>query len=126
MNNRYLAEKIFKELNEKGAGLGNASINIIEKTINNNLKTSVMKTIKLLAVLLLVGIFTSCEDKIQDNCYRVTEVVNDSEHFSTMKMQSLTSNEVFYWIVTDGFAEAKLSTVICQDSFKDMNVKQEL
>lgn len=37
MNNRDLAEKIFAYLNEKGAGLGNASIALIEKALDKSL-----------------------------------------------------------------------------------------
>lgn len=37
MNNRDLAEEIYKDLNEKGADLGNVSVVIIEKTLNKHL-----------------------------------------------------------------------------------------
>lgn len=36
MTNRDLAEKIYKDLNKRGADLGNASIGIICKTLDDN------------------------------------------------------------------------------------------
>jgi hypothetical protein len=36
MTNRDLAEKIYKDLNKRGADLGNASIGIISKTLDEN------------------------------------------------------------------------------------------
>jgi len=36
MTNRDLAEKIYEDLNKKGADLGNASIGIIRKTLDDN------------------------------------------------------------------------------------------
>ena len=37
MKNRELTEKIYNDLNKRGAGLGNASIGIIKKTLNEHL-----------------------------------------------------------------------------------------
>lgn len=36
MTNRDLAEKIYEDLNKRGAELGNASIGIIRKTLDDN------------------------------------------------------------------------------------------
>ena len=36
MTNRDLAEKIYEDLNKRGADLGNASIGIIHKTLDDN------------------------------------------------------------------------------------------
>ena len=36
MTNRDLAEKIYEDLNKRGADLGNASIGIIRKTLDDN------------------------------------------------------------------------------------------
>ena len=36
MTNRDLAEKVYEDLNKRGADLGNASIGIIRKTLDDN------------------------------------------------------------------------------------------
>lgn len=36
MKSKDLAERVYEDLNEKGGGLGNASIWIIKKTLDNN------------------------------------------------------------------------------------------
>ena len=42
MKNRDLAEKIYEDLNKRGAGIGNASIGIIKKTLDEQLRLHIV------------------------------------------------------------------------------------